>query len=88
VIQYPRHRCNTRFAIFFGGATLAGAFSGLLAYGIGFLQAGFPQDDGTDKGWRWIFIIEGKHARACGRRKPQSWGRSSPRPARLALAQA
>lgn len=43
-----------RVGIFFGGATLAGAFSGLLAFGISFMSgtAGML-------GWSWIFIIEG-----------------------------
>jgi hypothetical protein len=41
--------------IFYMGASAAGAFSGLLAYGIG-------QLDGTwgYRGWRWIFCLEGK----------------------------
>ncbi|KAH9919559.1 MFS general substrate transporter [Fomitopsis serialis] len=41
--------CNLR-----GGATLAGAFSGLFAYGISFMSgtAGLL-------GWSWIFILEG-----------------------------
>lgn len=31
------HLSQTRVAIFFGAATVAGAFSGLLAYGISFM---------------------------------------------------
>ena len=40
-----------RVGIFFGGATLAGAFSGLLAFGISFMsgKAGLL-------GWSWIFV--------------------------------
>ena len=40
-----------RVGIFFGGATLAGAFSGLLAFGISFMSgtAGML-------GWSWIFV--------------------------------
>ncbi|CDR48538.1 RHTO0S18e02256g1_1 [Rhodotorula toruloides] len=53
-IWYPRHLSQTRVALFFGAATLAGAFSGLLAYGISFM-AGV----GGYNGWRWIFILEG-----------------------------
>lgn len=51
---YPRHECQYRIALFFGAATMAGAFSGLLAYGIGFMDGvrGYA-------GWRWIFILEG-----------------------------
>lgn len=51
---YKRHECGLRMAIFFSAATAAGAFGGLLAYGL-------MQMDGlagTD-GWAWIFIIEG-----------------------------
>ncbi|GAA5988437.1 hypothetical protein JCM10908_003565 [Rhodotorula pacifica] len=53
-IWYPRHRSQSRVAFFFGAATLAGAFSGLLAYGIGFMGG-----VGGYAGWRWIFILEG-----------------------------
>ncbi|KAM5545341.1 hypothetical protein V8D89_000954, partial [Ganoderma adspersum] len=51
---YPRHMLHTRFGLFWGGATLAGAFSGLLAFAISFMSgtAGLL-------GWSWIFIIEG-----------------------------
>ncbi|KAF8303430.1 MFS general substrate transporter [Clavulina sp. PMI_390] len=51
---YPRHMLQIRIGIFLGGASIAGAFSGLLAYGISFM-------DGTHglRGWSWIFIIEG-----------------------------
>jgi hypothetical protein len=40
-----------RIGIFFGAASLAGAFSGLLAYGISFMG-------GTRGllGWSWIFV--------------------------------
>ncbi|KAJ3551179.1 hypothetical protein NM688_g4859 [Phlebia brevispora] len=51
---YPRHMLQKRIGIFYGGATIAGAFSGLLAFGISYLSgtAGLL-------GWSWIFIIEG-----------------------------
>ncbi|GAA5913374.1 hypothetical protein JCM8208_004745 [Rhodotorula glutinis] len=39
-IWYPRARSQARVGFFFGAATLAGAFSGLLAYGIGFMSGG------------------------------------------------
>ncbi|TBU25780.1 MFS general substrate transporter [Dichomitus squalens] len=53
-LWYPRHMLQYRVGVFFGGATLAGAFSGLLAFGISFMSgtAGML-------GWSWIFIIEG-----------------------------
>lgn len=46
---YPRHMTQFRIAIFFSAATLAGAFSGLLAYGISFIHVGGYSP------WRWIF---------------------------------
>ncbi|KAF5337785.1 hypothetical protein D9758_016293 [Tetrapyrgos nigripes] len=53
-LWYPRHSLQARIALFHGAASLAGAFSGLLAFGISFM-------DGTQGllGWSWIFIIEG-----------------------------
>ncbi|KAJ7733611.1 MFS general substrate transporter [Mycena olivaceomarginata] len=53
-LWYPRHMLQWRIGLFFGAASLAGAFSGLLAYGINFMS-------GTHKllGWSWIFILEG-----------------------------
>ncbi|GAA6002094.1 uncharacterized protein JCM10292_001844 [Rhodotorula paludigena] len=53
-IWYPRNRSQSRIGFFFGAATVAGAFSGLLAYGIGFMSG-----VGGYLGWRWIFILEG-----------------------------
>jgi hypothetical protein len=51
---YKRHECGLRMAIFFSAATAAGAFGGLLAYGI-------MRMDGIAGlgGWAWIFILEG-----------------------------
>ena len=51
---YRRTEAQKRFSFFFNSTTLAGAFGGLLAAGIGGM-------DGTRgySGWRWIFIIEG-----------------------------
>ncbi|CCL99900.1 uncharacterized protein FIBRA_01925 [Fibroporia radiculosa] len=37
-LWYPRHMLQLRVGVFYGGATLAGAFSGLLAYGISFMS--------------------------------------------------
>ncbi|TFK24972.1 MFS general substrate transporter [Coprinopsis marcescibilis] len=53
-VYYRRHERSWRVAIFFGGAALAGAFGGILAYAIGKMEgiAGI-------RGWAWIFIIEG-----------------------------
>lgn len=51
---FPRQKLCMRIAAFFSTASLTGACSGLLAYGIinmdGFLHL---------RGWTWIFILEG-----------------------------
>ncbi|AOW02532.1 major facilitator superfamily domain-containing protein [Yarrowia lipolytica] len=51
---YCRSDMQYRQAMFFTAAGLAGAFSGLLAFGIGKMRgtAGL-------NGWQWIFILEG-----------------------------
>jgi len=53
-LWYPRQMQAKRVAIFFSAATVAGAFGGILAYGIEHLEgkAGLH-------GWQWIFLIEG-----------------------------
>ncbi|KAL4067487.1 major facilitator superfamily domain-containing protein [Scleroderma yunnanense] len=51
---YPKYKLQYRLALFLGMTTAAGAFSGLLAYGIGFMN-----NVGGLQGWSWIFIIEG-----------------------------
>ncbi|KAJ6191708.1 MFS transporter [Bipolaris maydis] len=51
---YKRNERQYRISLFFSCASLAGAFGGILAYGIAHMRgvAGQP-------GWRWIFILEG-----------------------------
>jgi MFS family permease len=50
---YKRDELAFRIAIFFSMATLAGAFGGILAYGIGFIKnVGMFKNS-----WHWIFII-------------------------------
>ena len=49
---YKRTETHYRVALFFSAASLAGAFGGILAYGIGFMDG-----VGGLKGWRWIFIL-------------------------------
>jgi len=51
---YCRWEVQTRLALFFSAASLAGAFSGLLAFGIQHMEG-----IGGLNGWRWIFILEG-----------------------------
>ncbi|KAJ5414610.1 hypothetical protein N7509_001237 [Penicillium cosmopolitanum] len=52
---YQYDELATRGAIFYSMSTLAGAFNGLIAYGID------KDMDGTRgwRAWRWIFLIEG-----------------------------
>ncbi|CAH0054954.1 unnamed protein product [Clonostachys solani] len=51
---YCRHEMQLRQALFFAAASVAGAFSGLLAFGIAKMDG-----VGGLAGWRWIFILEG-----------------------------
>jgi len=53
-LWYPRHKLQYRIGLFFGAASVSGAFSGLLAFGISYMS-------GTRGllGWSWIFILEG-----------------------------
>lgn len=51
---YCRHEIQLRQALFFSAASIAGAFSGLLAYAIAKMDG-----VGGLEGWRWIFILEG-----------------------------
>ncbi|KAL6890523.1 MFS general substrate transporter [Trichoderma evansii] len=52
---YEYHELATRAAIFFSTSTLAGAFNGLLSYGIS------KNLNGVNgwSAWKWIFLIEG-----------------------------
>lgn len=50
-IWYPRRMVQYRVGMFYGAATIAGAFSGLLAFAIEFM--------GGKRGleaWSWIFV--------------------------------
>ncbi|EGX95801.1 MFS nicotinic acid transporter Tna1, putative [Cordyceps militaris CM01] len=51
---YCRFELQTRMSIFFAAASLAGAFSGILAFAISKMNG-----IGGLEGWRWIFILEG-----------------------------
>jgi hypothetical protein len=50
---YRRNELQFRVAVFFTSTGIAGAFSGVLAWGISFMDG-----KGSLEGWRWIFIIE------------------------------
>ena len=51
---YSKREQGIRTTLFFSASSLAGAFGGLIAYGISFMDnvAGL-------RSWQWIFIIEG-----------------------------
>lgn len=51
---YKPRELPKRIAIFYSFGMLSGAFSGLLAYGISFLD-----QKGGLSGWQWVFILEG-----------------------------
>lgn len=51
---YCRHEIQLRQAMFFSAASVAGAFSGLLAFAISKMDG-----VGGLAGWRWIFVLEG-----------------------------
>lgn len=50
---YTRGELGFRIALFFGSALLAGAFSGLISFGVFQIEHSIP-------GWKWLFIIEGE----------------------------
>ena len=52
--RYKRYEYQQRFAIFYSMASMAGAFSGLLAFAIEKMDG-----IGGRSGWQWIFILEG-----------------------------
>lgn len=51
---YPPHIRATRMAFFSASITLAGAFGGLIATGVGFMSG-----LGGLFGWQWLFLLEG-----------------------------
>nr|QFR37058.1 MFS transporter [Cyberlindnera americana] len=53
-MYYKRKEMQSRQAMFYAAASLAGAFSGLLAFAIAKMSG-----VGGYEGWRWIFILEG-----------------------------
>ncbi|CAG8975270.1 hypothetical protein HYALB_00007971 [Hymenoscyphus albidus] len=52
---YTRKELGFRTAVFYSGALISGAFSGLIAAGI---KSGMDGAHGL-RAWRWLFIIEG-----------------------------
>ncbi|KAJ3507119.1 hypothetical protein NLJ89_g6486 [Agrocybe chaxingu] len=58
---YPRQRLQWRISAFFSAASVSGAFSGLLAFGIINMNG-----IGHRPGWAWVFILEGLFTFAFG----------------------
>ncbi|KAF9243452.1 MFS general substrate transporter, partial [Melanogaster broomeanus] len=53
-LWYPRYKFQYRISIFTAAASLAGAFSGLIAYALGAMNG-----IGGLETWSWIFILDG-----------------------------
>ncbi|KAL7418667.1 hypothetical protein Q5752_006350 [Cryptotrichosporon argae] len=51
---YKPKELATRMSIFYGANTAAGAFGGVIAYGVGNLDGAHGW-----RAWRWLFLIEG-----------------------------
>jgi MFS family permease len=51
---YKRNERQFRISLFFSTASMAGAFGGILAWGIAHMRG-----VGGLHGWQWIFILEG-----------------------------
>ncbi|KAL7901868.1 MFS general substrate transporter [Trichoderma sp. SZMC 28014] len=62
-LWYKRDELATRGAFVYLAATISGAFSGLIAYGVGI---SLTADTTGRTSWRWLFIIEGSMAMAVG----------------------
>ena len=56
-----RDEALKRYCFFYASTSLAGAFAGLIAYGMNTLNG-----KQSIAGWRWIFIVEGAITCACG----------------------
>lgn len=51
---YKRNERQYRVALFFSAASLAGAFGGILAFGIAKMNG-----IGGYRGWRWMYVDSG-----------------------------
>ena len=58
---YTPKELATRMAIFYGANTAAGAFGGVIAYGVGNLDGQYGM-----RAWKWLFLIEGLVTVAAG----------------------
>ncbi|KAJ9603715.1 hypothetical protein H2200_011901 [Cladophialophora chaetospira] len=62
-LWYKRDEIATRGALIYWAATISGAFSGLIAYGVG---KNLTLERTGKEPWRWLFIIEGALAMVVG----------------------
>jgi MFS family permease len=53
---YKRHELAGRLSIYYAASEIAGAFTGLIAYGV-------FQLEGHIKGWQYLFLIEGEYTK-------------------------
>jgi MFS family permease len=51
---YKRSELAGRLSIFYAASEVAGAFTGLIAYGVFQIKAG------PFKGWQYLFLVEGR----------------------------
>jgi MFS family permease len=58
---YPAEKMALRIAFFYACGQFSGTISGLLAFGVSFMDG-----VGGLAGWRWVFILEGIPAILCG----------------------
>ncbi|GHJ88189.1 hypothetical protein NliqN6_4591 [Naganishia liquefaciens] len=74
---YKRNEASKRISLFFGGAVMAGAFGGILGYGLSKMNG-----VGGKAGWSWIFIMEGILTLLAGLASPwlvQDWPDQNPK---------
>ncbi|KAJ5272917.1 Major facilitator superfamily domain general substrate transporter [Penicillium angulare] len=65
---YTPKEIGTRMAIFYGANTTAGAFGGVIAYGVGSLDNHMGW-----RAWRWLFLIEGAFPHQYEEKKNSKW---------------
>lgn len=58
---YTRAEAQKRYSFFFSSTSLAGAFGGLIAYGMNTIDMRLGLE-----GWRWLYIVEGAITTFCG----------------------
>ena len=58
-IWYHRTELGVRVFWYLGPTALAGAFGGLIAYGVGHIQSSTPQ-------WKWVFLVGAAPGFLCG----------------------